>query len=64
MKEATSNTANASQLAALQSITQIYRALLNFEYLIKDSVDDDKVDTSNLWAMTYLNVRVRKSSSM
>jgi hypothetical protein len=59
MKEATNNTANAPQLAALQSITQIYRALLNFEYLIKDSVDDDRVDTSSLWAMTYLNVKVR-----
>lgn len=58
MKDATSNTASTSQLAALQSITQIYRALLNFEYLIKDSVDDDKVDTSSLWAMTYLNVKV------
>lgn len=64
MKEATNNTTNASQLAALQSITQIYRALLNFEYRIKESVEDDKVDTSNLWAMTYLNVRVGKSSSM
>jgi hypothetical protein len=59
MKEATSNTTNASQLAALQSITQIYRALLSFEYLIKGSVDSDRVDTSSLWAMTYLNVRVR-----
>jgi len=58
MKDAVSNTTNASQLAALQSITQIYRALLSFEYLIKDSVEDDKVDTSSLWAMTYLNVRV------
>jgi hypothetical protein len=60
MKEAISNVTNTYQLAALQSISQIYRSLLHFEYLIKDSVDDDRVDTSNLWAMTYLNVRVRK----
>jgi hypothetical protein len=60
MKEAINNITNTYQLAALQSISQIYRSLLYFEYLIKDSVDDDRVDTSNLWAMTYLNVRVRK----
>src|SRR5271168_8067 len=58
IKEATGNTSNTSQLAALQSISQIYRALLNFEYRIKESVDDDSVDTSCLWAMTYLNVKV------
>jgi hypothetical protein len=63
MKEASSNTSNAFQLAALQSITQICRALRNFEYLIKDSVDDSRVDTSSLWAMTYLNVKVRGSSA-
>src|SRR5271156_3916432 len=58
IKEATSNTTNTSQLAALQSIGQIYRALLSFEYRIKESVDDDRLDTSSLWAMTYLNVKV------
>jgi hypothetical protein len=58
IKDATSNTTNTSQLAALQSISQIYRALLSFEYRIKESVDDDKLDTSSLWAMTYLNVKV------
>ena len=58
IKEATSNTTNTSQLGALQSISQIYRALLNFEYHIKECVEDDKLDTSSLWAMTYLNVKV------
>jgi hypothetical protein len=58
IKEATSNTTNTSHLAALQSISQIYRALLNFEYRIKESVDDDRLDTSSLWAMAYLNVKV------
>jgi hypothetical protein len=58
IKEAASNPANTSQLAALQSISQIYRALLNFEYRIKEFVDDDELDTSSLWAMTYLNVKV------
>src|SRR5437763_366579 len=59
MKEATSASTNASQHASLQSMHQIYRALLNFEYMIKDLVDDNRVTTSNLWAMTYLNVKVR-----
>jgi hypothetical protein len=58
IKEATSNTTNTSQLAALQSISQIYRALLNFEYRIKESVEDGRLDTSSLWAMAYLNVKV------
>jgi hypothetical protein len=58
IKEATNNTTDTSQLAALQSIGQIYRALLSFEYRIKELVDDDRLDTSSLWAMTYLNVKV------
>ena len=58
IKDATSHATNTSQLAALQSISQIYRALLNFEYRIKESVEDDRIDTSSLWAMAYLNVKV------
>src|SRR2546421_12105213 len=58
IKGAISSTTNTSQLAALQSISQIYRPLLSFEYSIKEAVDDDRLDTSSLWAMTYLNVKV------
>jgi hypothetical protein len=64
IKEVTGHTTNTSQLAALQSISQIYRALLNFEYRIKESVDDDRLDSSSLWAMAYLNVKVGCSPLM
>ena len=59
LKDAATNSANASQLAAIQSIVQIHRPLWKFEDLIDRSVEGEDVDTSGIWAMTYLNVKVR-----
>jgi hypothetical protein len=61
LKHTTTNTTNAFQLTSLQSITQIHRPLWQFEGLIKEYVEqrDLFVDTSSLWAMVYLNVKVR-----
>jgi hypothetical protein len=61
LKEQIANSAGASQRAALQSISQLHRPLWNFENMIKEYVeqDDKHVDTSSLWAMAYLNVKVR-----
>ena len=56
-----SNASNASLRTALQSIAQLHRPLWLFENRIKESVEQDQedVDTSSLWAMAYLNVKVR-----
>ena len=56
-----SNASNASLRTALQSIAQLHKPLWLFENRIKESVDQhqEDVDTSSLWAMAYLNVKVR-----
>ena len=63
LKDTTNCTTNAFQLTSLQSITQIHRPLWQFESLIKEYVEqrDLFVDTSSMWAMAYLNVKVRDS---
>jgi hypothetical protein len=59
LKDAAGSAATASQLTAIQSIMQIHRPLWKFEDLIERSVEGEDVDTSSIWAMTYLNVKVR-----
>jgi hypothetical protein len=61
LKDTTASTTNLFQRAALQSVMLMHRTLLQFEGLIKELLEHRHlfVDTSNLWAMTYLNIKVR-----
>ena len=60
LKSSTSHNENAFQVLALQSLSQIHRPLWQFESLLKKYVEQNEllVDTSNVWAMAYLNIKV------
>jgi hypothetical protein len=61
LKDEATKSDDAYQRSALQSISQLHRPLWHFENLIKEYVEQDNVhvDTSSLWAMAFLNVKVR-----
>ncbi len=58
MREEAESTGSAFRRASLQSIGQIRRPLSSFESYVKDAIDDQTIDTSSLWSMTYLNIKV------
>jgi len=59
IRETASNASSVPEQFSLQSISQIYRSLWLFESLVKEAVEPEHIDTSSMWAMVYLNVKVR-----